>query len=67
MTGTATRRAELNKYNSTARRAMDDTVRKYREACAEILPAVKEQWNEISQIKTEKEKQLYISLLKIYF
>lgn len=63
MTGIATRRVELNKYNNVARRAMDATVRKYREACAEILFVVKEHWTEIEAIEGAKPRQSYVEKL----
>ena len=63
MTDVAVRRVELNKYNSTARRAMDDAVRKYRESCVEILPAVREHWDTICGIKGSKEQQSYVEKL----
>ena len=56
-------RVELNKYNNTVRRALDNTVRKYREACIEILPAVKEHWAEICLYNSDMDKMRYVETL----
>lgn len=63
MQSVSTRRVELNKYSNTVRRSLDATVRKYREACAEILLAVKERWNEISEISSSKDRLTYVEKL----
>ena len=59
----ATRRFELIKYNSTVKRAFNDTIIKYQEACMEILHAVRECWDEISAIDGDLNQKAYIENL----
>lgn len=59
----ANRRVELNNYSQGTRRVLDATVSKFREACAEILIAVSEHWNEIIAISDAREQHSFVERL----
>lgn len=63
MESVACRRVELNNFTAGTRRILDATVSKYREACAEILVAVREHWDEISLIDGSDERMRYVEHL----